>query len=84
MDEHGEDVVRPYTPTTDDRYKGHVEFVIKVYPEGAMSQYLKKLQPMEKLNMKGPRGRFEYKRNMRAKIGTLTRNHGHRCWICPV
>ena len=35
-----------------------------------MSQYLKKLQPMETLSMKGPRGRFEYKRNMKNHIGT--------------
>lgn len=65
----GDEVVRPYTPITDDRYVGNVEFVIKIYPEGAMSQYLNKLEPMAKVNMKGPRGRFEYKPNMRGKIG---------------
>lgn len=37
-DGDGKDVYRPYTPTTDDDTIGAVEFVIKLYPQGKMSQ----------------------------------------------
>ena len=30
MDTEGKDVMRPYTPVTDDNSKGYVDFVIKV------------------------------------------------------
>jgi hypothetical protein len=29
---------RPYTPTSETTHRGHVDFVIKLYPQGAMSQ----------------------------------------------
>lgn len=37
-DSDGKDVYRPYTPTTDDDTPGSVEFVIKIYEQGKMSQ----------------------------------------------
>lgn len=62
-------VSRPYTPVSDGATKGHVDFVIKVYPQGVMSQYLDKLKIGQTLAMKGPRGKFTYKRNMKKSIG---------------
>lgn len=32
-DAEGKEVIRSYTPTSDDRMTGSVEFVIKIYPE---------------------------------------------------
>lgn len=65
----GKDVFRPYTPVTDDDTAGSVEFVIKVYPQGKMSQVVAKLRVGDTMAMKGPRGRFAYKRNQWKQIG---------------
>jgi cytochrome-b5 reductase len=68
-DEDGKDVYRPYTPVTDDDLPGAVEFVIKLYPNGKMSQMLSKMKVGDSMLMKGPRGRFQYTRNMKKAIG---------------
>ncbi len=62
-------VIKPYTPVTDTRQRGYVDFVIKVYPEGRMSQHLDKMEPGDELLFKGPRGSFEYKANSKKAIG---------------
>lgn len=60
---------RPYTPVTDDDTPGRVEFVIKVYPSGKMTQVMDKMKVGDSMLMKGPRGRFQYTRNMKRAIG---------------
>ena len=69
---NGELVVRPYTPTSSDDDKGFFDLVLKVYkagihpkfPEGGkMSQYLDSLQPGDTIDVRGPSGRLQYKRN---------------------
>lgn len=66
----GEDPVsRPYTPVSDGSTQGHVDFIIKIYPEGVMTQYLNKLEVGQRLMMKGPKGKFKYKPNMKKSIG---------------
>lgn len=68
-DGDGKDVYRPYTPVTDDDALGKVEFVIKVYPQGKMSQVVAGMRVGDTMPMKGPRGRFAYKRNQYTHIG---------------
>jgi hypothetical protein len=68
-DSDGKDVYRPYTPVTDDDTPGAVEFVIKLYEQGKMSQVLSKMGVGDAMLMKGPRGRFSYKRNMKRAFG---------------
>lgn len=75
-DADGKDVYRPYTPTTDDDTPGSVEFVIKLYPQGKMSQALSKLRVGDAMLMKGPRGRFAYARNMKRAIGMVAGGTG--------
>lgn len=67
---NGNLVVRPYTPVTSDEDKGHFDLVIKVYfsnvhpkfPDGGkMSQHLEKLAIGDKILVRGPSGRLEYK-----------------------
>lgn len=65
----GKDVFRPYTPVTDDDELGVVEFVIKTYPAGKMSRAVAALRVGDTMAMKGPRGRFAYKRNQWKEIG---------------
>ncbi|KIZ01915.1 hypothetical protein MNEG_6047 [Monoraphidium neglectum] len=70
-DSDGKDVYRPYTPVTDDDTPGAVEFVIKLYEQGKMSQVLSKMGVGDAMLMKGPRGRFSYKRNMKRAFAIL-------------
>lgn len=75
-DDDGKDVYRPYTPTTDDDAVGSVEFVIKLYPQGKMSQVLSRMKVGDSMQMKGPRGRFSYARNMKRAIGMVAGGTG--------
>eukprot|EP01024_Parvocaulis_polyphysoides_P050877 TRINITY_DN4969_c0_g1_i1.p2 TRINITY_DN4969_c0_g1~~TRINITY_DN4969_c0_g1_i1.p2 ORF type:complete len:299 (-),score=42.66 TRINITY_DN4969_c0_g1_i1:575-1471(-) len=72
----GKEVMRSYTPVTDDRTKGYVDFVIKVYENGIMSQHLNKLKIGESLLMRGPKGRFLYRQNMKRHFGMLAGGTG--------
>lgn len=68
----GNMVIRAYTPTTSDETKGYFELVIKVYfkdvhpkfPDGGkMTQHLESLNVGDKVKVKGPTGRIQYKGN---------------------
>lgn len=48
---------------------GHVDFVIKVYPQGKMSQRLDKLQLGDTMQFKGPKGRYTYQKGSLTDIG---------------
>ena len=68
-DGDGKDFFRPYTPTTDDDTPGHVDFVIKIYPEGKMSQHLDKMEVGQTMLFKGPKGRYQYQQGSLRAIG---------------
>ena len=70
-------VLRPYTPTTSDETQGYFDLVIKVYfkgvhpkfPEGGkMTQHLESLAIGDKIKIKGPIGRIQYKGNGKFSI----------------
>lgn len=68
MDADGKEQGRPYTPTSSDVDKGHVDFVVKVYfpnerfPEGGkVSQHVHGLKVGDTLDFQGPKGRYEYR-----------------------
>ncbi len=54
----GKDVIRSYTPVSDDDLLGAVEFVVKIYPTGKMSQVLNALQVGQTMLMRGPKVRL--------------------------
>ncbi|MCO5562971.1 hypothetical protein L7F22_016607 [Adiantum nelumboides] len=60
QDKEGEEVIKPYTPTTLDSNVGYFELVIKIYPQGRMSHHFSKLQVGDSLSVRGPKGRFRY------------------------
>ncbi|CAF0912334.1 unnamed protein product [Didymodactylos carnosus] len=60
---NGDLVKRPYTPTTSDDQQGHFDLVIKVYPQGKMTQYLDKLHINDSIEVNGPSGNLIYKNN---------------------
>jgi cytochrome-b5 reductase len=56
-------VKRPYTPTTSDDNQGYFDLVIKIYPNGKMTQYLDQLSIGQTMDVSGPSGNIVYKDN---------------------
>jgi len=58
-----DEVRRTYTPISSDRDLGYMEFMIKTYEKGKMTQYLDKLVPgKDSMEIYGPMGHIHYKR----------------------
>ncbi|KAG1436982.1 hypothetical protein G6F56_013319 [Rhizopus delemar] len=55
-----EQVIRPYTPTSEEKTQGHVDFVIKDYPQGNMSRYVHSLKVGDTLDIKGPFQKYDW------------------------
>jgi cytochrome-b5 reductase len=72
----GTEVMRPYTPTSEGFARGHVDFVIKVYPEGRMTQAMDALAIGDRLLFKGPKGRFQYIPGSKKAYGMLAGGTG--------
>jgi len=75
-DENNEEVRRPYTPTTLADTLGHFDLVVKIYPQGKMSQVFDRLRIGQTLNFRGPMGRFNYKPNMMRFFGMVAGGTG--------
>lgn len=57
----GKHVSRAYTPVSPFGDRGFVDFLIKSYPGGKMSEHLKTLRPqVDSLQMFGPKGKLAY------------------------
>ncbi|KAI9725653.1 MAG: NADH-cytochrome b5 reductase [Chrysothrix sp. TS-e1954] len=46
--------IRPYTPTSDEDEKGHMDFIVKRYPNGPMSEHIHSMKEGDTLEVKGP------------------------------
>ncbi|CBI24351.3 hypothetical protein VitviT2T_008713 [Vitis vinifera] len=75
-DSLGEDVVKPYTPTTLDSDLGYFELVIKMYPQGRMSHHFREMCEGDYLAVKGPKGRFKYQPGQVIAFGMLAGGTG--------
>ncbi|CAL1382456.1 unnamed protein product [Linum trigynum] len=75
-DSQGEEVLKPYTPTTLDSDLGHFELVIKMYPQGRMSHHFREMRVGESLAVKGPKGRFRYQPGQVRAFGMLAGGSG--------
>ncbi|WFD01527.1 cytochrome-b5 reductase [Malassezia obtusa] len=75
-DDKGKPVIRPYTPICPPDTRGEIDLLIKHYPEGKMTQYLKTLKPGDELLFKGPNPKFEYKPNQFEQIGMIAGGSG--------
>lgn len=72
----GTEVMRPYTPISDGQQRGYVDFVIKVYPQGKMSQAMDALKMGDRLLFKGPKGLYKYKPQAYKVVGMLAGGTG--------
>ncbi|KAL2232871.1 NADH--cytochrome b5 reductase 1 [Sesamum indicum] len=75
-DSQGEEVVKPYTPTTLDSDVGYFELVIKMYPQGRMSHHFREMREGDYLAVKGPKGRFKYQPGQVRAFGMLAGGSG--------
>ncbi|KAF6172359.1 hypothetical protein GIB67_031259 [Kingdonia uniflora] len=57
-DSIGEEVIKPYTPTTLDSDVGYFELVIKMYPQGRMSHHFREMRVGDYMAVKGPKVHF--------------------------
>ncbi|XP_027068710.1 NADH-cytochrome b5 reductase-like protein [Coffea arabica] len=69
-------VIRPYTPISDPDAKGYFDLMIKVYPEGKMSQHFASLKPGDVMEVKGPIEKLRYSPNMKKHIGMIAGGTG--------
>ncbi|CAH1773595.1 unnamed protein product [Owenia fusiformis] len=60
---NGRYITRQYTPISDLKALGYFDILIKVYPKGEMSQYVKTWRVGDILEWRGPYGTFTYKSN---------------------
>ncbi|KAK9720619.1 hypothetical protein K7432_004029 [Basidiobolus ranarum] len=64
-------IMRPFTPVSDSDTKGHLELLIKLYPDGSMSQFLKDRTVGDILEVRGPIINWEYQPNSYREIGMV-------------
>ncbi|KAI4344102.1 hypothetical protein L6164_011372 [Bauhinia variegata] len=69
-------IIRPYTPISDPESKGYFDLLIKVYPEGKMSQHFASLKPGDLIEVKGPIEKLKYTPNMKKHIGMIAGGTG--------
>ncbi|EFA75848.1 NADH-cytochrome b5 reductase [Heterostelium album PN500] len=73
---NGKEAYRPYTPISSDEDLGHFDLLIKVYDKGVMSGYIDKMFIGDLLEVRGPKGLFNYEPNMFKNIGMLAGGTG--------
>jgi len=76
QDAAGEEVIKPYTPTTLDSDLGHFELVIKMYPQGRMSHHFREMKVGDYMSVKGPKGRFKYQPGQVRAFGMIAGGSG--------
>ncbi|EGG13857.1 NADH-cytochrome b5 reductase [Cavenderia fasciculata] len=73
---NGKEVYRPYTPISSDDDLGYFDLLIKVYEKGQMTTFVDNLFVGDSIDVKGPKGLFNYKPNMFKHIGMLAGGTG--------
>jgi len=72
----GKFVVRPYTPISTNDDKGYFELLVKMYPGGAVSEYIYNRKVGDHIEVKGPLATFRYAANSKKSIGMLAGGSG--------
>ncbi|KAF2091217.1 oxidoreductase NAD-binding domain-containing protein [Saccharata proteae CBS 121410] len=69
-------VIRPYTPVSDEDTKGYLDFIVKKYPGGPMSEHLHNMAPGQRLDMKGPIPKYPWAPNKHEHIALIAGGTG--------
>ncbi|KAG0284501.1 NADH-cytochrome b5 reductase [Linnemannia gamsii] len=73
---NGKDIMRSYTPTSSSDDLGHFVVCIKSYPTGHLSKRFGELSIGDSVNVRGPKGQFNYTPNMCRAIGMIAGGTG--------
>ncbi|KAM5538423.1 hypothetical protein V8D89_008025 [Ganoderma adspersum] len=76
LDSNGKPVIRPYTPISPSDLPGELTFIIKRYDQGNMSKHIHNLAIGDKLAIKGPIPKFEFKINQFDEVGMIAGGSG--------
>jgi cytochrome-b5 reductase len=68
--------IRPYTPVSDEDSKGYMDFIIKRYPNGPMSEHLHSMEPGQRLDFKGPIPKYPWSANRHEHIALIAGGTG--------
>lgn len=73
----GESVSRSYTPVSNNSDRGVLELVVKVYPDGKLTNgYMANLNVGDEVLFRGPKGAMRYHRDLCKKIGMIAGGTG--------
>ncbi|KAK4446743.1 YWTD domain-containing protein [Podospora aff. communis PSN243] len=72
----GKSISRSYTPVSNNSDLGRIELLIKVYDQGAMTQYLASMSVGQTIDIRGPKGAMQYSRKYATKIGMIAGGTG--------
>ncbi|OAA48844.1 Riboflavin synthase-like beta-barrel [Beauveria brongniartii RCEF 3172] len=73
----GESVSRSYTPVSNNADRGVLQLVIKVYPDGKLTNnYLANLDVGDEVLFRGPKGAMRYTRGLAKRIGMVAGGTG--------
>lgn len=73
---NGQAITRSYTPTSNDSDRGRLELVVKVYPNGLLTNYLAALNPGDQVEFRGPKGAMRYHKGLCRHIGMIAGGTG--------
>lgn len=69
-------VIRPYTPISDEDAVGHMDLLVKKYPNGPMSTHLHSMVPGQHLEIKGPLPKYPWSPNKHEHIALIAGGTG--------
>ncbi|CAK7221689.1 NADH-cytochrome b5 reductase [Sporothrix curviconia] len=69
-------IIRPYTPVSDDDAKGHMDLLVKRYEGGKMSSHIHSLAPGDTLEIKGPISKYPWAPNKHEQIALVAGGTG--------
>ena len=69
-------VTRPYTPVSFPETLGHLDLVVKTYPQGAMSRHLDALRVGDTLDFRGPISKLPITKDMKQSMGMVAGGTG--------
>jgi cytochrome-b5 reductase len=68
--------LRPYTPTSDEDAAGHLDLIVKKYPNGPMSTHLHDMAVGQRLDFKGPFPKYSWTENKHDSIALIAGGTG--------
>ncbi|KAI9730675.1 MAG: NADH-cytochrome b5 reductase [Cirrosporium novae-zelandiae] len=69
-------VIRPYTPVSDEDQCGYLDLIVKVYPNGPMSEHMHSMIPGQQLDFKGPLTKYPWVANKHSHITLIAGGTG--------